>query len=305
MSMILDAIKRSRDEQREQSVMPNVDSQHFVAEPVSHRPYLLAMGAIILVAGLIAILVLLASDRSAIEPAEKADSATPVDRVTSSLKAPAVGDSNGSSLSATRVKSMLGPDAQSRARTSFTSNKTVQQRATTQTITGVDPSVAALYAGIDQLPKALESSADSPTIVDVAPSGSIANDLAQGTHPSPGIEAASAASRGARRDEEAIDVQSVLERAQRALGERQLLPHATPLLENLSQQTKDAIPSVFYTVHQYDENGGDSIVINGQRVAVGGRAQGFTVKEILPDSAILSWGSTDFRLRALNSWVNL
>ncbi|MEY2908313.1 MAG: hypothetical protein RLZZ602_836, partial [Pseudomonadota bacterium] len=38
---------------------------------------------------------------------------------------------------------------------------------------------------------------------------------------------------------------------------------------------------------------------------VGQQSKGFTVKEILEDSVIVTWGGTEFRLRALNSWINL
>jgi hypothetical protein len=47
------------------------------------------------------------------------------------------------------------------------------------------------------------------------------------------------------------------------------------------------------------------VVLNGEAMQVGDRRGGFTVLEILADSVVVSWGGTEFRLRALNSWVNL
>jgi len=106
-------------------------------------------------------------------------------------------------------------------------------------------------------------------------------------------------------EESPVDLESVLRQAQAEWGEPALLPHPTALLESLSQQTKDRIPSVIYSVHDWQSAGRPTVVINGTRLATGQREGGFLVREILEDSVILSWGGTDFRLRALNSWINL
>ena len=47
-------------------------------------------------------------------------------------------------------------------------------------------------------------------------------------------------------------------------------------------------------------------LINGNSARVGGRvAPGVQVTEILPDSVVLEHAGRAFRLKALNSWVNL
>ena len=107
---------------------------------------------------------------------------------------------------------------------------------------------------------------------------------------------------GAR--EQPIDIEAVLERAQRALGEKTLADHPVPLLENLSQQQKDQIPSILYSQHDWQAEQ-PAVVLNGQRVEAGQRVDGLVVTEILPDSVVLRWRDTDFRLRSLNSWINL
>ena len=78
-------------------------------------------------------------------------------------------------------------------------------------------------------------------------------------------------------------------------------------LSELSQQTKDAIPSIFYERHDYSGRPGQSVVVlNGKALKAGGSpASGVRVEEILPDSVVLDYRGTEFRLRALNSWVNL
>mgnify|MGYP003845772661 FL=1 len=49
-----------------------------------------------------------------------------------------------------------------------------------------------------------------------------------------------------------------------------------------------------------------SVTLNGKAVKLGGSPlAGLKVDEILPDSVILTYRGTQFRLRALNSWVNL
>ena len=102
-----------------------------------------------------------------------------------------------------------------------------------------------------------------------------------------------------------VDVDEVLRRAQAAIGEERLTEYPAPLLESLSQQQKDRIPTVMYRQHDWASAGESSVVLNGQRLQVGGQHNGFRVKAILRDSVVLEWGGTTFRLRALNSWINL
>ena len=75
----------------------------------------------------------------------------------------------------------------------------------------------------------------------------------------------------------------------------------------MSQRTKDGIPTVYYQRHEYSGRPGQSrVVLNGKSLKKGGSpVAGMKVEEILPDSVVLSYGGTQFRLRALNSWVNL
>ena len=47
------------------------------------------------------------------------------------------------------------------------------------------------------------------------------------------------------------------------------------------------------------------MTLNGRRLLVGQRVDGIEVLEILNDSVVLRAGGIEFRLRALNTWVNL
>jgi general secretion pathway protein B len=118
-----------------------------------------------------------------------------------------------------------------------------------------------------------------------------------------------AASAGERSAEEAqsLDVEALLQQARSQLVNQRLEEHPAPFLADLAQQRKDAIPTLLYSAHDY--RGGDgqsSVQINGHTAHAGERLdKGVTVDEILPDSVVLSHEGQQFRLRALNSWVNL
>ena len=102
-----------------------------------------------------------------------------------------------------------------------------------------------------------------------------------------------------------IDFADILAAAQEELGVRPLVESSEPLLETLSQQIKDDIPSLIYSEHRYDPAGSSSVTLNGKTAKERQRVGAFTVIEILPDSVILRWRETQFRVRARNSWVNM
>jgi hypothetical protein len=102
-----------------------------------------------------------------------------------------------------------------------------------------------------------------------------------------------------------IDLVAAIERAAREVGEPSLVPHPTVLLENLSQQQKDQIPTIVYTEHIYAEGAAPLVELNRQRLRPGQRTGAVTVEDILVDSVILRVNGVSFRLRALNTWVNL
>ena len=108
-------------------------------------------------------------------------------------------------------------------------------------------------------------------------------------------------------NEEPIDIARVLQSAREEMKDATLDEHPVPLLSALSQQVKDDIPTLYYQRHDYSNNTSIStVVMNSKTLKVGGNAvNGVKIEEILPDSVVLSYQGTQFRLRALNSWVNL
>lgn len=103
----------------------------------------------------------------------------------------------------------------------------------------------------------------------------------------------------------AIDLQEVMERLAMEAGDPALSLHSTPLLENLTQQQKDRVPTIIYSAHQFSGEDMAFVELNGSRLRAGESSDAIRVNEILADSVILTVAGTQFRLKALNSWVNL
>ena len=106
-------------------------------------------------------------------------------------------------------------------------------------------------------------------------------------------------------EERSVDFAEILAKAQSELGVSPLVDSTDPLLETLSQQIKDDIPSLIYSAHDFRPSGRSSVVLNGESAGERQRVGAFTVVEILPDSVILRWRETQFRVRARNSWINM
>jgi hypothetical protein len=58
-------------------------------------------------------------------------------------------------------------------------------------------------------------------------------------------------------------------------------------------------------MHQYSGDDSTFVELNGSRLRAGESSDTIRVIEILADSVIVSAAGIDFRLRALNSWINL
>ena len=95
--------------------------------------------------------------------------------------------------------------------------------------------------------------------------------------------------------------------AEQALAESPVVEHAAPLINELAQRTKDEIPSVYFSSHHWSSIPRERVVVlNGTPRREGETVKpGLTLVEILEDSIVLDYRGTEFRLRSLNSWVNL
>lgn len=108
--------------------------------------------------------------------------------------------------------------------------------------------------------------------------------------------------------EKAIDIEKMIALAKVEAGNAALAEHSAPFLSELSQQLKDQIPTIYYSQHDYSTGSPpSSVTLNGETLRDGSElaSAGLTVDEILSASVVLSYRGTQFRLKALNSWINL
>lgn len=308
MSMILDAIKRSKEGPEGVGSVPSLDTEHYVApdrpvwkKAVFKRASLAALGVMVVV---LAVWYLPGRDGSDTSVAKGGDSAEE-----------AADQKTADPVAATPKN--IGPDAKSQTPlissipVLVSSTKDDSSRLSSGAIRATRPVViptetqpaknsgpnaealSSLYAAMnEEVDAALDSSTASDAEIEAAPEA--INQAAEVKESSEEVE-----------DSTAVDFAEILAQAQKELGVQPLVDSSEPLLETLSQQTKDQIPSLIYTEHHYSENGRSEVILNGQSLTERQRVGPFTVVEILPDSVILRWRETQFRVRARNSWINM
>jgi len=284
VSLILEALSRSSQERQTDSNSPGLDTPAYVDESELGRPWQFWLPWVILSLALAAVGFLLAdkfSDEPASAPAAverpAKQTAAPVQSQIKAQPAPAVSD--GQSKLAEPVKVV---------ETTAKMLSAVPIVEQVSNVERVDPAVEALYA--NQSPPAPKQSAPKQ------PAPKPANKPVEKVIATP-----------PQRSESNIDIEEVLARTEDALKTARLQEHSAPFIADLSQQLKDDIPTIMYLKHDYSSKPGESVVVlNSKTVRVGGKiGAGMTVEEILSDSVVLNYRGTQFRLRALNSWVNL
>jgi len=308
MSMILDAIKRSKEAPEGGRSVPSLDTEHYVApdQPIwkkagFKRASLAAVGMMVVV-----LAVLYSSDRdgshtsiakggdSAERAAEErtgdAVAATPKDIVSNTQSQTPLTSSTPISGSSIQDKSSQRSSGDMRG------TRPIVIPTETQPAKNSGPNAKALsslYAAMNEEAVAtLDSQTASEAQTEVVPDA--VDQATEVSEASDGLQ-----------DATAVDFAEILAQAQKELGVQPLVESSEPLLETLSQQTKDQIPSLIYSEHNYSANGRSEVVLNGQSLTTRQRVGPFTVVEILPDSVILRWRETQFRVRARNSWINM
>jgi general secretion pathway protein B len=111
----------------------------------------------------------------------------------------------------------------------------------------------------------------------------------------------------AEQEVSAIPVDELLAAASNELMALDSNEDSTPLLQSLPQRIKDEIPSIFYSNHSWSSSSGEKeVTLNGEIHREGDViVKDVRLLEIQPDYIILEYKDNRFRLRALNSWVNL
>ena len=287
MSLILDALNKSDGERPERDTGPGLQARHEPGGEIPGTPWrrwVLPAGVLVL---LITVIVAWLW-----EPAERPPQAQSTQSAAASvppLHQPEQAENPGSSqqeiMAQRKVLRDLAVQAAARQAAANTESRSQTMSA----------DVAALYAGkpaarsTPGISAPAETLAGAPATRVVEP-GSIAV-----VEPVPLAPAAP------------LDVHAITEAAQLALTERPIIEHAVPTIDRLSQRTKDEIPSIFFSKHSWSSNPQElSVVLNGEVHREGDTIKpGLRLVEILQDSILLDYQGTEFRLRSLNSWVNL
>jgi hypothetical protein len=288
--LILDALNRSR---RETEAVPGIDTQHPVSEPAP-APGARALLPWAALAAAVLVIIWLLVDRGgeeatvvATQPAApgvefQGDSGGALTAVPEEARAPAQTNATVIPATASAPQPVAAPDTGPAPRSAE------EPAPDPEPGPAPDPAVAQLYREAQTAP------------------------AASGPEPAPGPrvepEPEPAPEQGAMpaEREEPVDLEEMLLQAREEMENARLVDHPAPFLASLSQQTKNGIPTILYQRHDYSSNAAESSVdLNGKTLRNGGSAGGFRVDEILPDSVVLTYRGTQFRLRALNSWVNL
>lgn len=296
MSLILDALNRSRDSV---DPVPNLSTHHPV-EPLppggrQYVPWVVLSLALALIAWLV-------WDRLSTPPPPPESVDSPVAELTRNI---------GSAATAVTTELKARAEEREGALRPATSQPSPGQ---VESVVGDVTAAGGIAAGSNppgdiETPAVVEAAAPVPATADPA----VARLYRDGSVPEEPADAGSGRDEAAEPapaappEEQSLDIEEILRRAQDEAGNARLDEHPVPLLSSLSQQVKNGIPTIYYRRHDYaSETGKSTVTLNGNTVKTGGNAgPGLTVEEILPDSVVLNYRGTRFRLRALNSWVNL
>jgi len=303
MSLILDALNRSEAERRGGAEVPGLATEHFSGsdgDKLKLRGYLpwLALAIAVVV---IAWLVLDRAREKAGTVAQPAPVVAAVDWESPPTPAPAVRQRQEPAAPVDRQQrpakqtSVVPKEAVAAA-----PDLPVADRAT-PSARPADATVAALYQRAPATTQTAEATVQAAeSMSEVKASGAVPVDtrLTQMTTDRPGSSS---------RVSEPLDIEAAVASARQEMENARLVEHPAPFIQDLSQQRKDAIPTLMYSIHNYSGKAGQSsVMLNGKSLRAGANVgKGVKLDEILPESIVLSYQGEQFRLRALNSWVNL
>jgi general secretion pathway protein B len=292
VSLILDALNRSREDA---NPVPGLTTHHRVEEvAVNRRQYLLWVAlsvAVVLIAWLFM------ERYSAPQPARE----TAEIREAAEQETPPMADSTPAVVEIVRAV------------------PTAQEPTAIESIAAVEASPPLVEEVSTEIDSQSVSAAAAPQVQVQVPAPALpANDAVAQLYQNPGLaeepvvrkpqrqpDARSAS--GTEPRDEPIDVDKLIKLARAEAKNSGVEDHSVPFLIDLSQQIKDTVPTIHYLRHDYSSDTSRStVVLNSKTLSVGGTpAMGMKVEEILPDSVVLNYQGTQFRLRALNSWINL
>ncbi|WP_116365249.1 general secretion pathway protein GspB [Parahaliea mediterranea] len=308
MSLILDAINRSQRERANPGEVPGIATAHYAEATVAPSAWKVGALGLALVVALATSAWLLFRPDAAPQPASPAEPA-PGAAALPGVPAPVTGESGAHAGQALKPVDSANKTARTTGEKSVGEQagegagdkmraETVAEPAAEPTVRQLparpapaSPEVSALY----QQPQAAAADEAPTRKPDSQPARQPARQ---------GAETISTESDTA--EEQPLDVEALVAKAQAELRNAELEEHSAPFLSTLSQQRKDAIPTLFYSHHDYRGEGGSTVTINSTTAGNGqSLGKGVKVVEVLSDSVVLSYDGQEFRLKALNSWVNL
>ena len=340
MSMILEAMKRSKEGEARSSDVPTVDTVHYVPEPdprFSQRQIAAFVGVVLIAVGVLLYVSLSPDPTSPLLAQTSEMSGTTVSGTREDSRGtlepnatPAVASSGTSSsrssvavppamteisVAQTNVKPM--PEKQSYSDSEGSASSNFARRMEPPKAPASADELKAIYQALnEEASQMADPEAGSPASRNREGSLSVRNGAAgvdeRAPNPlsgagAPSVRDDNTPARATVQQNEAppVDFADILAAARNELGVKPLVESSEPLLETLSQQIKDEIPSLIYSEHRYDPVGTSWVTLNGKVLKERQRVGAFTVIEILPDSAVLRWRETQFRVRARNSWINM
>jgi hypothetical protein len=309
MSLILEALNRHRDSSE---VVPTLATQHPVE---ALRPGVRQYVQWVVLAVAVALIAWLLWSRLGGEPATPAETGSPVAELTQNIGSAATSITTELKARAESREKGLQPPPVPSTPLEMPQQEVAAIAEALAAPVQVEPGQSAASPAEQVEPGPVEppakQAADVPASADAAPPApedpAVARLYRDRSVPEEPAAAPAAPAPAANREEQPVDIEDILKRARAESGMPEADDHPVPLLSSLSQQTKNEIPSVYYQLHDYSNNAAASrVTLNGKSVRVGGSpAPGLRVEEILPNSVVLNYRGTQFRLRALNSWINL
>ena len=292
MSLILDALNRSR---QDKDSVPNLATHHTVDKMASGKrqylPWVAFSVAVVIIGGLVI-------GRLFATPVSDIEVGAPTEQVSKNITT--AGESNSTEVKedAAVEEQLVQPAVDSQAQEA---PEALEPVAAALAVNSPEPDTAPV--AIETTPPISPPVAENPAVAQLYQNRNVM-DAAAAQQRTSSAALDLYADTG---NEEPIDIARVLQSARDEMKDATLDEHPVPLLSALSQQVKDDIPTLYYQRHDYSNNTSIStVVMNSKTLKVGGNpVNGVKIEEILPDSVVLSYQGTQFRLRALNSWVNL
>lgn len=271
MSLILDALNRADQERSDGDKAPSIRTVHAPIQQADKSLKHWVVAGVVLLLALLVIAYLLFANQASTATSTVSPTAAPVAVVTTTdTKAiPA------SPATPEPKPSPVAPLAQATDSDAITSTaKPIATTVAQQKTTKSDPAIALLYEQSEPSAEQ-QAAAQTKAAPAITPTPNVANTVNRATAKEP------------------VDITATV------LAQ-------LPYLAELPTRFQNTVPSIDYSIHIYsDTEDSGAVNLNGSMRRVGHEIEpGLRVIAILKDSVVMDYRGTQFRLIALNSWVN-